>query len=444
MTIALVLLFARSFCEGILLLAILRMVNPNAKLNVLGSVIFAFALALDGSLTEYFQIPFHLVVSIVLSVVVFLALKRAVRKESAYFIVDILLSFVILTAVQFIITIIAGLLSVNLLEAPVAVLCILVGLVFVFAKLSSNVRIAAFFEKYYFPNRTAVLFSIISILLLMAALINMFYYHEGLLDIAGRGQIYLVSIGYFIINIWLCIALFRMRLANVEKTSMQEYGEKLTRAVDEYRMSTHDFKHHLQTMIILNRDENGMVMNKNLNAYIEYLNLDKNQEGDRPIILDDVAVSAILHQKREYAKQKGIGFHVNHFGKKLPDVIPCTELIEILNNLIENSFEAVEGLEPEARSVWLELSKSAIEIRNNVSFDIATGEGWHEHIFEKGYSTKGPNRGYGLSNVLTIAERRHIKIRHELQNGMVVIRLETPDNNPSQPEGGNPSGASGG
>ncbi|MPN03004.1 Sensor protein CitS [bioreactor metagenome] len=79
------------------------------------------------------------------------------------------------------------------------------------------------------------------------------------------------------------------------------------------------------------------------------------------------------------------------------------ELSEVLNNLLDNAFEAVDNNNREViLRITNEDGKYIIEIRNkgttikpeNIS-----------KIFKRGFSTKeGKNRGYGLHNVKKIVE----------------------------------------
>jgi len=405
-------------------LFVLFIVNKEANFGIIKILIFALILAFHALMLDYFQIPFHLLLTIFTTCVVFLLLRRPTRNKIGHYIIDLLLATALLSSIQFIITVVAGLFSVDLLEQPITTICIMVVLIVIFARLSDVAKVRTFFEKFYYPNRTTVLFSLISILLMMAVLINLLYYDE-LLDIAGAGQIYLISIGYFVVNLWLVISLYRMNRANKEKTTVMEYGEHLQDTVDSYRMSVHDFNRHLQTIIVLNYDENGSVRNEKLNTYIESLISDRNRANESAIIMDDVMISALLHQKRNIAKQKDIKFDVNSLGKALAYGIPQNDLMDVLSNLIDNAFEAVEGLDSEDRAVWLDLNEDTVEVRNKVMFDGAKGTtGDTERFFEKGYSTKGAGRGYGLSNVLSIAERHGVRIQHELTDGLVVFRLD--------------------
>ena len=133
---------------------------------------------------------------------------------------------------------------------------------------------------------------------------------------------------------------------------------------------------------------------------------------------------------------------MNRLGKLLSYGIPQNELVDILNNLISNSFEAVEDLDQEKRFVWLDFSENTIEIKNSALFDTEKDMAAQVGRFkEKGYSTKGPDRGYGLSNVYTVAEKYGVKVNSDYVNGLVVFKMEFQAEKATAPEETLSSGA---
>jgi sensor histidine kinase regulating citrate/malate metabolism len=131
---------------------------------------------------------------------------------------------------------------------------------------------------------------------------------------------------------------------------------------------------------------------------------------------------------KELAKKAMITFDVNTKGSMWVYKIPQTELIDVLSNLISNAFEEVEKLAPENRFVQLDFYDNTIEVRNHVSFDlIKSGIKTVPQFIERGYSTKGADRGFGMNNVIAITERYNIKTNYELSDGCFVFSLEFPE-----------------
>lgn len=82
----------------------------------------------------------------------------------------------------------------------------------------------------------------------------------------------------------------------------------------------------------------------------------------------------------------------------LPDHIKVSHLITILGNIIDNAFDAVSERE-EKECFFL-----CYDIGHDIVFEVIdSGVGIPAEkmttIFQKGFSTKGNDRGYGLANV---------------------------------------------
>jgi len=424
----LLLIFAQSFLEALCLLAIISTININAQLGVVKSIAFSAILATLALVMDINNTPYYAAFSIIASVVLFLLLKKPVKKLIVYNIIDVLVSFVIVSVIQFVITSIAGFFSIDLLNDSLAIFVILVILTGFFKWLSSKIFIHIFFEKYYRPYRTTILFAIISVLFLMVIVMNIVLSERTAFFVNGSVSINLLVIGYFIINMSFIVTLYRAKNATESMGAISGYSEYLQEIVNAYRASSHDLKHHLQIIRNFNATADGAVKNEELDRYIKSLVEDGLGEGDTSLVKDDIFISALLLQKKEYATRKKIDFAVNMMSlmSNYSKSILHTELIDVLNNLIDNAFEEVEKLDIENRVVQLDFADYYIEIRNKVSLSLsASGSDQTERFFDQGYTTKkGVDRGFGLSNILSIAKRNHIEIKNKIVDGMIVFRLE--------------------
>ena len=98
------------------------------------------------------------------------------------------------------------------------------------------------------------------------------------------------------------------------------------------------------------------------------------------------------------------------------------ELAEILNNLINNAFEAaVESEEPYVEfEIFKEGNLNAIVVKNNGK-KIRPSK-FSEYL-SKGVSSKGDGRGYGLYNVNKILQKYSGKLELYFENDLNVIKL---------------------
>lgn len=121
-------------------------------------------------------------------------------------------------------------------------------------------------------------------------------------------------------------------------------------------------------------------------------------------ILDE-RVQAILLGKIAQASEKKINFIIDQESTltQMTKDITMSSLITILGNLINNAFDAVKGVKEKKVRFFV------TDLGNDIIFEVYdNGEGIKKEIehqlFEKGESTKGINRGYGLFNVKTEIE----------------------------------------
>lgn len=104
--------------------------------------------------------------------------------------------------------------------------------------------------------------------------------------------------------------------------------------------------------------------------------------------------------------------------KSIPSHVNEDDIASIVGNLIDNAIDAISG-QPEAK-IWILLRSE----QGGVTFRIRdNGPGITgipvERCFEKGVSTKGPDRGYGLSIVNEKLTRAGGRLSLENQNGLI-------------------------
>src|SRR3712207_6313110 len=100
------------------------------------------------------------------------------------------------------------------------------------------------------------------------------------------------------------------------------------------------------------------------------------------------------------------------------------EISDILNNIINNAFEALKNKENHKRiilNIRMEDGKNIIEIKNNGNIIDAKNL---KNIFKMGFSTKAGNkRGYGLYNVKNIVNRNHGSIQLVIEDNFVCFYM---------------------
>ena len=174
-------------------------------------------------------------------------------------------------------------------------------------------------------------------------------------------------------------------------TEVQQYSEDM-------RAQTHEFKnklHVLLGLLQLGRSEDAIDFINEENDS-QQMNVNVLENG----ILDD-KVQAILLGKIAKASEMKERFSISPESSinALPEHIELLPLLTIIGNLIDNAFDAVKQVEGGNVSFF------ATDFGKDIIFEVTNnGPAIPEEIvpffFNKGYSAKGKNRGYGLYNVI--------------------------------------------
>ena len=100
------------------------------------------------------------------------------------------------------------------------------------------------------------------------------------------------------------------------------------------------------------------------------------------------------------------------------------EISDILNNLLDNAFQAVTNINNDKvviLNIYEKENANIVEVRNSgitVKLDDI------ENIFGRGFSTKeGENRGYGLYNIKEIANKNGSDVQLFFEENYTVFKI---------------------
>jgi CitB family two-component system sensor histidine kinase CitS len=146
--------------------------------------------------------------------------------------------------------------------------------------------------------------------------------------------------------------------------------------------------------------------------------------------IHDYNVQAILLGKLGKASEKKVNLEIDSESTlhELPDHIGVSQMIIIIGNLIDNAMDAV--MDQQKKHVLFSMTDSG----NNIVIEVIdSGKGIVDEkagvIFQKGFSTKGNNRGYGLANVSKVVELLNgtIEVSNK-KNGGTIFTIFLPKN----------------
>jgi len=225
------------------------------------------------------------------------------------------------------------------------------------------------------------------------------------------------------VNILLYFYIVKVGQEKKESKVQSKYSEILKNITEEIRARQHDFKNHLNVMNGLIESTNGVELQSKLKEYIYTLNKSMIEIEDI-VYIEHPILRAIIYSKISEANNKNVKFSYSVSNSLTNINIKDYELSEILSNLIDNAFEAIDMKESEKTvsiRIYLEGELNIIEIINSGTNLRSENI---KRIFERGFSTKyGNNRGYGLYNAKRIIERYGGKIQLSLEEGLTIFKL---------------------
>ncbi|MBA4493014.1 DcuS/MalK family sensor histidine kinase [Paenactinomyces guangxiensis] len=191
-----------------------------------------------------------------------------------------------------------------------------------------------------------------------------------------------------------------------DKTELKQLAEQLTGVklyAEALRVKTHEFMNKLHVIL-------GMVHigdYEKLSSYIRQITNKYQMEiGSVSRLVKDPVLAGFLLSKLSYAREHGVNLHISGEcslpSPKHPEIVD--ELITIFGNLIDNGIEAVENRKKKEINISLGYDGKVFSLSVKDSGG-GIPEELREKIFEKGFSTKGENRGYGLFLVRQSVER---------------------------------------
>lgn len=395
--------------------------NKTYEKRVYKSVLIVFFTSLAASLTNYIYAPLQ---SLINYLFLFIAIKIIFKKNIKYLLLEFGLTLSISGILQLIIIIILRVSSptfmakedfVNYVIANL--ICILIS--FCIYKFVPYGKLIIFFKQ---KSSKIYIFSVNLIMYVFTAKwVWNFKRHEFLDEIAFY---LIIPILFILVNLFFLE--YQMK-SNELKKSVEEYKKYspvIASLLEDVRRRQHDFKNHLNTVygLILVSDEK--TLKETIRQYINSLNTSL-ENMEKVLQINNTVVTAIMYNKINEAARRNIEFRYIIQGDSMNFPFKDYELSEVLNNLLDNAFDAVLNSDNDFKKVFLNIGyleeNCILEIGNTgkrIEFnDIAT-------IFNAGYTTKnGEGHGYGLYNVKKIVESYGGRIQLSFENKYTIFRI---------------------
>ena len=307
-------------------------------------------------------------------------------------------------------------------------LCLLIALI-IMNYIKLNRELLESKEFFHYVNKAIFIFSVLSVTrvsgVALKVLKNPFIREYDLVISLFVFMLYLLTILYLRERQKRYLENENLKEKENENRSLNQMVTELSSLYDEIRGFRHDFGGIIASLEpaieesnipeIKSIYENVLIkMNKGLKKS-DYSVFNANR-------IKDIAIKNVLMQKMIQAKNEKIPFKLEITGD-IPEVsVPMLDTIRILNILCDNALEAAEKSDEPNVTVAVSSDKgiTSLVIEN-------TREEKHidqNEIWEKGYSTKGSNRGIGLYTVSKLLlEYESIEIRTVITENSFTQKL---------------------
>ena len=225
---------------------------------------------------------------------------------------------------------------------------------------------------------------------------------SGSFNLSGRVERILIYVTALVVS-WGAVLDIRdaysARNAARQRQMLEDAYRQLEALNGTLRAQRHDFMNHIQVIYSLTELEDRP-------AALEYMDrlYTSVRSAGRSLKTASPAVNALLAAKCAACQEKNVPFLTDIHSDWKACPVPGWEMCRILGNLIDNALDAPAGEAPKTLCValWEDVKGFHFAVENNGA---PVPEEIQDSLFQRGFSTKGPGRGMGLSIVQEILEQ---------------------------------------
>lgn len=201
----------------------------------------------------------------------------------------------------------------------------------------------------------------------------------------------------------------KAKKAELELQTYKRYGESLKDLIDSMRAKQHEFDNHIN--VIYSQHYLYDSYSDLVHAQRKYCQEVWDENRYNKLLLSGNSVIAVcLYGKFLEAEKYGIQVFYKIAGQNPEFGIPAHKQVELFGNLLDNAIEELKKLS-DSRRLFVVIRESYTKIETEVGNEVSRIDYDEiDRFFQKGYSGKGDDRGYGLYNVKKICDKYRIDI----------------------------------
>ncbi len=241
-------------------------------------------------------------------------------------------------------------------------------------------------------------------------------------------MVYFVLIFLFVIYEWQ-----KSRMDVEKKKTQLEMNKLYYEAYDQLimliRERQHDMKNHINAILSLSyTTKNYDELIEKQEEYCGYV-IQQNEKTKLVLSSGNPLIAGFLYSKIRQAESCHIDMDYKMGIQKAETIIPEYELVEMSGILLDNAIEALSGMEDEnfVKKIFFIMQ----ETESGIKIISANTSPYYEedltaYFFEPGYSSKGANRGLGLSKLKRLVQNRKgtIMVYNELHDDLNYLTFE--------------------
>ncbi|MCB2295585.1 GHKL domain-containing protein [Clostridium algoriphilum] len=236
--------------------------------------------------------------------------------------------------------------------------------------------------------------------------------------------VYILIVSFMLLlNIFLYYYIVKISEDKKVAELQNRYNPILVDIVEEIRRKQHDFRNQLNTINAIVEITSEKEVKHELKKFMLSLKCSNNTIEDI-LYIDNIIVKAIIYNKLCEADRLNIKlvFHVTN--NSLESSLSDYEISGILNNLLDNAFDAVTtGINDKVviLNIRTEGTSNIVEVKNS---GITVNPSNIQNIFKRGFSTKKGNlRGYGLYNIKKIVEKTGNNVQLLFEDNYTIFKI---------------------
>ncbi|MDU5108304.1 GHKL domain-containing protein, partial [Clostridium sp.] len=211
-------------------------------------------------------------------------------------------------------------------------------------------------------------------------------------------------------------------IKNKNKEVKNAYNPLLDEIISNIKSNEHEYKNHIGMLFSMIQVSNNIPeLKERAKKYIGKIQ-ETNVSSD-VLDIESTIIKAILYSKLVECDQLGINLNYEIKTNLENSLLDDSEITIILSNLLNNAIEATKNNSKKEIKVDIrKLERYKIEVKNSID-ELNIDESKIQSFFEKGISSKGTGRGYGLYNVKKIVKKYKGSIYARIVEDYLVIEI---------------------